>query len=214
VVVIKRGLYLGRFQIFHNGHLHIIKHISQQPDIDEVLINIGSSQYNQENKSPEAPWIINPFSFEERKELIDRSIKNELETPYKIIGVQDHHYCPSWIQQVKYSNPNFQVFFSNTRKEINLFEKQGFETRRVPIKDKFHAQIIREMIAYEDDFSQYVPKGVVEVVEEFGLVKKLRDFYIKHKEEIAYVHNLQKEKNITSYVDMFGDEKVKQMLGL
>ncbi|MBT7902348.1 adenylyltransferase/cytidyltransferase family protein [Candidatus Woesearchaeota archaeon] len=210
---IRRGLYLGRFQILHNGHLHVLKHIDQEPDIDEILINIGSSQYSRTNKSFEAPWIINPFSYEERKALVDRSLQGEITKPYKIIALQDQHYCPSWIASVFHANPEFHVFFSNTARERDLFEERGIESRGIPIKDKFHAQIIREMIAYGDDFSQYVPKGVVEVVRERDLSRILREFYAEHAEEIDEVHAMQRKLGIACYADLFGEKDIRKQIG-
>ena len=96
-----------------------MKHIDQQPDIDEILINIGSTQYSRFNKSWEAPAVINPFTYEERKALIDGALRGEVDKPYRILGLQDQHNCEQWIQQVFYVNPEFHVFFSNTQK-LNL----------------------------------------------------------------------------------------------
>ena len=38
------GLYVGRFQPFHLGHLEAIKHILKK--VDTVIIAIGSAQYS------------------------------------------------------------------------------------------------------------------------------------------------------------------------
>ena len=56
----KVGLYIGRFQPFHMGHLSIVKRALKE--CDTLVIAIGSSQENRTKK--------NPFTFEERKAFI------------------------------------------------------------------------------------------------------------------------------------------------
>ena len=53
-------VYIGRFQIPHFGHESVMKHAINEGD--EVLILIGSSNTPRSRK--------NPFSFEERKEMV------------------------------------------------------------------------------------------------------------------------------------------------
>ena len=57
----KRGLVLGRFQPFHFGHLELIKEMVKEEI--EPLICIGSAQHSHTSE--------NPFTAEERKEMID-----------------------------------------------------------------------------------------------------------------------------------------------
>ena len=62
----KKGLVLGRFQPFHFGHLELIKDIIK--DEIEPLICIGSAQHSHTDE--------NPFTAEERKEMIETIMKN------------------------------------------------------------------------------------------------------------------------------------------
>ena len=58
------AVFIGRFQPFHKGHLH---NITQALEVsNRLLINIGSS-FN-------APNIKNPFSFEQRKQMIETDL--------------------------------------------------------------------------------------------------------------------------------------------
>ena len=54
------GVYIGRFQPFHNGHLEVIK--QSQEYFDHVLVLVGSSN--------SARSIRNPFSYSERCRMI------------------------------------------------------------------------------------------------------------------------------------------------
>ena len=66
----KRGLFIGRFQPFHLGHLKDIKRAIQE--VDELVIGVGSS--NEECTKE------NPFTVEERIE------KRWLSKPTRVSG--------------------------------------------------------------------------------------------------------------------------------
>ena len=73
------ALFIGRFQPFHNAHLEDIKNILKEAD--EIIIGIGSSQ---ESNTKE-----NPFSYEERKEMIEETLKADSIPNFKVIEVQN-----------------------------------------------------------------------------------------------------------------------------
>jgi len=52
--MVKRGLFVGRFQPFHLGHLGVVKDILNE--VDELVIVVGSAQYSHR--------IDNPFTQE------------------------------------------------------------------------------------------------------------------------------------------------------
>ena len=62
----KRGLFIGRFQPFHLGHLSDIKNAFKE--VDELAIGIGSSNEKHTKE--------NPFTVEERTEMIDSVLPN------------------------------------------------------------------------------------------------------------------------------------------
>ena len=74
----KVGLYIGRFQPFHKGHLSVVREALQH--CEKLIIVIGSAQ---EHGTPK-----NPFDFELRKELIHRGLKG-LGERVCIIGIND-----------------------------------------------------------------------------------------------------------------------------
>ena len=45
-----KALFVGRFQPLHKGHLQIIQYASKK--YDEVIIGVGSSQYNHTKHNP------------------------------------------------------------------------------------------------------------------------------------------------------------------
>ena len=185
----RRGLIVGRYQMFHKGHLNTIRFMDQEPDLDEILIGIGSSQYDRNNKHIEMPWITNPFTFYERAEMIDSAIKGEVNKPYKIIPILDQHDHERWARYVIHIMPEFDYFYTNTKREHELFEKHGYEIRGIPIRDAFHAQTIREMIALGEKWQEFVPLGVVEFMKKVNGEKIMNDLFQEHGEEMIEAHN-------------------------
>lgn len=74
----KIGLFIGRFQPFHHGHLSIVREALKK--CDRLIIAVGSSQESRTKR--------NPFNFEERKEFIWRGLKG-LNNKVIIIPVPD-----------------------------------------------------------------------------------------------------------------------------
>jgi len=185
----RRGLIVGRYQMFHKGHLNIIKFMENEPDLDEIIIGIGSSQYDRNNKHIEMPWITNPFTFDERKELVNEAVKDEIKKPYQILAILDQHDHERWVKYVIHIMPEFDYFYTNTKREKELFEKHGYEVRGIPIRDPFHAQTIREMIAMSEDVEEYVPPGVIRFLHNMNGAKIIEELYREHGEEMIEVHN-------------------------
>lgn len=193
-----RGIYIGRFQIFHNGHLNVVKFMDKSEDITKIVIAVGSAQYSRFKEHPYLPSILYPFTFEERKEMLDFAFKDELSKPYEIIAVNDVHMCDIWAKQLIYlTNPG--VIYTNTRKEIESFEKNNVLTRRFPVGGSYHAQVVREMIADKNNWQKYVPEGVKNFIENNNIETILGDFYAEHQKEINLVHNMQIRDSITPY---------------
>ena len=62
--MVNRGLYVGRFQPFHLGHVEAIKKILDE--VEELVVVIGSAQYSH-NRG-------NPFTVGERLVMIRNAL--------------------------------------------------------------------------------------------------------------------------------------------
>lgn len=91
----KLSVYIGRFQPFHNGHVHILEQAILSSD--KVLVLVGSSHI--------ARNIKNPFTFSERFDMISNwAVKKYLEvSKWPIVKpLRDHPYNNSkWLQSVQ-----------------------------------------------------------------------------------------------------------------
>ena len=72
-------LFIGRFQPFHKGHLKTVLSLAKKEGIIKIVI--GSKQLSFEKR--------NPFTFEERKEMIEKSLKKENIKNFFVYGLED-----------------------------------------------------------------------------------------------------------------------------
>ncbi|TRO53847.1 hypothetical protein E2P63_01960 [Candidatus Bathyarchaeota archaeon] len=93
VSMVKRGLYVGRFQPFHLGHLEAIKDVLKEAE--ELVIVIGSAQYSHN--------INNPFTAGERLVMIRRTLL-EADIDYSrlwVVPVPDVHLHMLWVSALE-----------------------------------------------------------------------------------------------------------------
>ena len=162
-----KGLFVGRFQPFHLGHLNAIKWILDR--CENVTVIIGSSQESFTKK--------NPFTFEERKDMIKRSLEKESvkEEQYEIIGIPDVFDCERWVRSIS-SKAKFDVVFTKS-----LWVKQCFDLFEIAVKEhpmfgRYSARKIRRMMMEKDeDWEELVPRAVSKSVKEIRGVERLRD---------------------------------------
>ena len=82
----KRGLYVGRFQPYHNGHNSVIERIADE--VDELIIGIGSAEISHD--------LRHPFTAGERVLMISRALKN-IRIPVYIIPLEDPCHLTSHV---------------------------------------------------------------------------------------------------------------------
>ena len=162
-----KALFIGRFQPFHMGHLKVIEKISK--DFDEVIIGVGSSQYLN--------TVDNPFSGEERKRMIEESLRESDLKNYKIVMIPDIHNPPKWVNHVVSIVSDFDIVIANNSFTQELFRKKGFKTVNTELFDKanFSGKKIRKLIADGRKWEKFVPKSVSKIIHEINGVKRIKD---------------------------------------
>lgn len=111
------ALFIGRFQPFHSGHLDAIKQISAS----EIIIGVGSSQYSGTND--------NPYSFEERKKMIEKSLGKKS----KIIAIPDIHDAKKWVAHVEKIVGKFDIVYTGNDMVRRLFEEKYYKVKSLKI---------------------------------------------------------------------------------
>lgn len=165
----RRGLFIGRFQPFHNGHLYAVKTILKE--VDELIIAVGSAQMSHE--------LDNPFTAGERIEMIRRALNSEEVDPsrYLIIPVPDAPAHRVWVSQVEAQTPKFDVVYTNQPLTRRLLSEAGYEVRSIRLhkRDIYEATEIRRRILSGEDWSTLVPREVYNFVKEIDGEGRIRD---------------------------------------
>ena len=167
--MVKRGLYVGRFQPFHLGHLGAIKDILKE--VDELIIVIGSAQYSH--------LLDNPFTAGERMVMIRKALE-EAGLSYSrfwIVPVPDMHLHMMWVSAVKGYTPSFDVVYSNEPLTRRLFIEAGYKVKAIRFhKRKIYSSTeIRKRMLKDKSWEKLVPKSVATFIKEIDGVNRLRD---------------------------------------
>jgi len=167
--MVNRGLYVGRFQPFHLGHLDAIKFALKQ--VDELVIVIGSAQYSHNAN--------NPFTAGERLVMVRQALL-EAGVDYSklwIVPVPDVHLHMLWVSAVVGYTPKFNVLISNEPLTKRLFMEAGYEVKTIPLFERklYMSSLIREKMLKDDSWIELVPKSVGDFILEIDGVNRLRD---------------------------------------
>lgn len=178
-----RGLFVGRFQPFHKGHLHVILDILKQ--VDEVIIAIGSAQCSHTAEDP--------FTAGERIEMIRLALKTQRIDPskYLLIPITDLNDNRLWVSHVTTLVPRFDIVFSNKPLVKILFSEAGFKVRSIEFfhRDEYSATDIRSKIVKRDEeWKNLVPKEVADFILAIKGDDRLR--------AVVATDNAQEEKSV------------------
>jgi len=167
--MVKRGIFVGRFQPFHKGHLEALKNILK--NVDEVVIVVGSSQYSHR--------VGNPFTTGERITMVRLGLEEEKISPsrYWIVAVPDAHVHMLWVAQIVGYTPTFDVVYTNEPLTRRLFIEAGFKVEPVPFhkREVYSSTEIRKRILTRKNWEELVPKSVARLIKDIGGDERLRD---------------------------------------
>ena len=159
-------LYIGRFQPFHNGHLELIKSIKDK--YEEIIIGIGSSQYSHDK--------INPFTIEERRLMIEKTLNENKIYNYVIVEISDIHNYPKWVSHIESIIPDFDAVITNNPLITSLFQDKGYrviKTRLYNRKDYSGAEIRRKIIL-DEEWEKSIPTPVYNIIKKIEGVKRIK----------------------------------------
>jgi nicotinamide-nucleotide adenylyltransferase len=159
-----RALFIGRFQPFHLGHLKAIEYVSRVADF--VVIGVGSSQ--------EKNTTENPFSYEERREMIEHSLTID-KSKYSVVPIPDIGNDALWVKSIVDKLPQFDVIYTNSPPEKKIFREARLQVWNVPLFDRKHlnASEIRRKLSAGENWQELVPKGTAAVIRKVDGVKRI-----------------------------------------
>ena len=167
--MVNRGLYVGRFQPFHLGHLEAIETVLKS--VDELVVVIGSAQYSHNSK--------NPFTAGERLVMIRRALEEAGvdHSRFWIVPVPDVHLHMLWVSALEGYTPRFDVVYSNEPLTRRLFMEAGYTVKSIKFFERkiYSSTIVREKMIKDDSWTTLVPEAVENFINEIDRVNRIRD---------------------------------------
>jgi nicotinamide-nucleotide adenylyltransferase len=153
------GLVIGRFQPFHLGHVYVIHKALQKART--IVIGIGSSNVKGEE---------NPFSYTQRKKMIERFILHEKlqKRVSKIVPLQDFPDDTDWLKNtINRVGVPIDVVVGNNDWVNHIFEKAGYRVFRLGYyrRDTLEGNKIRKLMQEGKQWQDRVPSYLVESID-------------------------------------------------
>ena len=161
------GFLIGRFQPFHLGHLEAVNFALSK--IEKLYIGIGSS-----NKSNQPR---NPFSVEERKQMIISSLDENILKRVSIFEIPDLDDHSKWTESIDKIIPKYDIVFSNDDFTHRLYEENTKKIISVALKSRedLSGTNIRRLIQNDGNWKDLVPNGTKNILLKIDAKNRLKD---------------------------------------
>ncbi|MFB5626857.1 MAG: nicotinamide-nucleotide adenylyltransferase [Nitrosarchaeum sp.] len=161
------GLLIGRFQPFHLGHLDALRFALTK--VDKLWIGLGSSNKPLQKN--------NPFSAEERKEMILSSIDESMKQRIQIYFIPDLENHIKWIELIDLLVPKFDIIFTNDELTKHLYSKRNVTVSSIPFvkRDVLSGTNIRNMILSDQKWDDFVPEGTKHFLNKTNAKQRLKN---------------------------------------
>lgn len=172
-----RGLFVGRFQPFHAGHLEVLRGARRDHPEEDLLVGIGSAQASY--------TVDNPFTAGERAEMVLRSVDEADLDRVQVVPLLDIDRHQLWVRYLEGLLPPFGRVYTNNPLTRMLFEAEDYPVEAVRFHDREHLEgrRIREEMADGPSWRTRLPPAAAAYVEELGgpdRMKRLREAAAAH----------------------------------
>ena len=167
-------LIIGRFQPFHLGHLQVIKKYAALGYFIKIVV--GSIKCKK--------GITNPFSMEERDDMIRLALDEAAIKKYAIYYLPDSADDKEWVDILLTMVGKIDVLFSGNTWVTSLLENKGFDVHSYDeTKDRFgdiSATAIRDEWL-EKGTTKGLPKSVFHYLKGISAQERLQELKKKEK---------------------------------
>jgi nicotinamide-nucleotide adenylyltransferase len=172
------GLFIGRFQPFHLGHMAAIRFALNY--VEELVVVIGSAQKSHETR--------HPFTAGERIQMIYRSLNadNRADTErILLIPVPDVDIHSLWTHQIDLLVPTYSVVFTNDPFTTLLFKERSIKVIQPELyrREELSATEVRHRIANNGDWRKLVTPQTTKVIESIDGVERIKTLLTNHTYE-------------------------------
>ena len=143
----KTGIFIGRFQPVHQGHIHAIGVAASQ--VDKLYLLIGSANACRS--------IKNPWTYKERVDMIRSKLWTNHISNVEFVPLNDHPYNDTqWIADVRATAEHFQMgtptLFGHMKEGNNYLRWfPDWKFRDIEAQYRVHATSIRQRMYETDD---------------------------------------------------------------
>ena len=150
------GLLIGRFQPFHLGHLEALTFALSK--VDRLWVGLGSSNSPRDK--------TNPFSINEREQMILGSINDIIRAKIDLFPIPDVGNHQKWIEQIDSTVPHFDVVFTNDDLTRHLYSRRRVKVVPIPFVDRgnLSGTRIRDLITTNQKWEHLVPAGTKDLL--------------------------------------------------
>ena len=195
------AVLIGRFQPFHRAHLHLVESALQKAD--RLLILLGSHRC--------APDTRNPWSSDERQEMIRSALPDAVQERIEFIPLRDYLYSDNlWLAEVQQkvlgaTDEADRILLVGHRKDRSSYYLELFpqwDREDIAIQGDIHSTAIREAFfrgAEASEWAQHLPEGV----QAFLVNYRKSGRYRWLSKEAAYIADYRKLWSVAPYPPTF-----------
>lgn len=194
-------LFIGRFQPFHKGHFNTVLSIAKKADT--IKIAIGSKQVSFTKR--------NPFTFEERKEMIERSLKKENIKNFLIFGVEDKKSNNEWFKNLIDTVGYFDSCYTKNKLVDDILTKNKKEVKVIVgfQKNKFSGTRIRKLITENKKVEKLLPPETWKVIKKTDGIERIKNIHKTNEKRIFTIgHSTRDITNFRDIMKEYGIEEV------
>lgn len=155
------ALFIGRFQPYHMGHHMVIKGMTRLAG--RIVIGIGSSENHHETD--------NPFTAQERKEMIQQALQDDDVIPMfdiNFVELPDKATDEEWTDHVLETVGNVDVLWTGNEDTAKCLEGK-LDIQNIKEVPGISATSIRDKIkAGDTTWKEQVPAAVVKGIQDLG----------------------------------------------
>ncbi len=202
------AVVIGRFQIFHSGHLHLLRQALAMAE--HLIIVLGSAQ--------QARTPRNPFSWQERAAMIRLCLSEHELQRVHFLPLRDYYQQDLWVQALQqqvqqiqreqaWASGKLALFGYNkdfTSEYLHAFPQ--WQLCEVDFFQRIDAHALRQVLFDSDDVSAalaviqaYVPETILNYLRSWCLLP----YFSELQQEYAYLKAYQKSWSLAPYPPIF-----------
>ena len=163
------GLYIGRFQPFHLGHLEAVKYILGK--VDEIVIVVGSAHSSH--------TLDNPFTAGERIQMVRLGLREARvdANRYTVLPLPDAEFHKVWVAHLLSQAPSFDVVFTNEPLTGRLLKEAGMKVEKIPMfnRTSYSATGVRKRILGSGNWEELLPKSIAAYVKQIKGEERMKE---------------------------------------